>query len=122
MTEFQLVNDNGSFHGSMWCIEVLDGPYHGLVFQYDTIKLVDENGNTPENEDVPEGDLFISFNTITIKNPNKIELKDDMSEEIFGEILNKLFKEELSRMTLIDEEYVEEIDEPESTGTEESDT
>lgn len=121
MTEFQLVNDKGSFHGSMWCVEIMNGPYTGLVYQYDTIRLVDSKGNIVE-DDTPEEEMYVTFNTITIKNPNEVELTNEQSKQIFGEILNKLMTEEIDRMTLIDEDYVEEIDESESLNTEESDT
>lgn len=92
----------------MWCVEVLDGPYEGLIYQYDTIRLVDAQGNLVE-EDAEVDDTYISFNTITISNPKKVEQTDELSHEIFGEILNELVKTEFERMTLVDETNESEL-------------
>jgi len=89
LPKFELVECNDGFHDDHWCIEILDGEYAGLVYQYDTVKI--SEGETEEDGAV------LTFNTITVKNPNNADLTEENDKNILGNILVSIIQEQLEQ-------------------------
>ena len=83
--KYEVVECNEGYHDDHWCIHIHDGDYAGLVYQYDTVKI---------NESEQEG-AVLSFNTITIKNPNNVDLTLENEKNILGDILVNIIQEQL---------------------------
>jgi|SRR6056300_1385377 hypothetical protein len=85
--KFDLVEHGNSYHDNHWAIQVKEGAYEGVVFQYDTVSMKEE-----------EGELVITYNTITLDNPDNLDLKTDEFEGIMGEILTELIENHLKEL------------------------
>ena len=98
-TKYKLIDHPNGFHDEHWCVEIEEGTFKGVVYQYDTInfKETDENGD----------DAVLNFNTITVDNPNEEDLTDDEFSGIIGDILVKIIAE---RMDESEEEHKESKD------------
>jgi hypothetical protein len=86
-TKYKLIDHPNGFHDEHWCVEIEEGTFKGVVYQYDTInfKETDENGD----------DAVLNFNTITVDNPNEEDLTDDEFSGIIGDILVKIIAERM---------------------------
>ena len=82
MTQYNIIQHKDAFHEDLMCIEVEDGPFKGVVFQYDNLRL-------DEDED---DDAKVSFNFITVKNEQGLDLTSEDFIAILGEILNELLR------------------------------
>jgi hypothetical protein len=82
--KYSLVEHPNSFHNNHWAIKLEEGDYAGVAFQYDTVSFNEE-----------EGDMVLSFNTITLENPDKLNLTTDQFESIIGDILVGIIEENL---------------------------
>lgn len=101
-TTYQLVEHQNSFHDKHWSIEIMDGDYAGLVYQYDTVSVREQD----------DGQVVLDFNVINLESPQDIDLSEEKVSGIMGDILVELI-----------EQYLETQDvENGNTGTEESDT
>jgi len=87
--KYQLIEHDNSFHENHWAIQLEDGNYQGVVYQYDTVSFEENDTN---------GDVVLSFNTITLENPNELDLKTEEFESIVGSILTKIIEEHLENM------------------------
>jgi len=88
--KFELVENKNGFHDDHWCIKILDGDYAGLVYQYDTVKV----------EEDKDGDgAVLTFNTITVENPNNCDLTEENDKNILGNILVSIIQEQLEHMS-----------------------
>jgi len=88
--KFELVESKNGFHDDHWCIKILDGEYAGLVYQYDTVKVEEEE----------DGDgAVLTFNTITVENPNNCDLTKEQDKNILGNILVSIIQEQLEQMS-----------------------
>ena len=85
--KYQLIEHENSFHENHWAIRIEDGDYEGVMYQYDTVSINEE-----------EGDVVLSFNTITLENPNELDLTTSEFETILGDILTKVIEEQLEQM------------------------
>ena len=85
--KYQLIEHENSFHENHWAIRIEDGDYEGVTYQYDTVSINEE-----------EGDVVLSFNTITLENPNELDLTTSEFETILGDILTKVIEEQLEQM------------------------
>jgi len=85
--KFDLVEHKNSFHDNHWAILIQEGDYEGVSYQYDTVSINEEND-----------DVVLSFNTITIENPNELDLTTDEFESILGDILTSIIEEQLEQM------------------------
>jgi len=85
--KFEVVEHPNGFHDDHWCIKILDGEYAGLVYQYDVVKI---------GEDLDEdGSATLTFNTITVDNPNNCDLTEENDKGILGGILVNIIQEQL---------------------------
>jgi len=85
--KFEVIEHPNGFHDDHWCIKILDGDYEGLVYQYDVVKI-----DTELEED---GSANLTFNTITVDNPNNVDLTEENDKGILGGILVEIIKEQL---------------------------
>ena len=99
MIKYKLVDHPNGFHDEHWCVEIEEGTFKGVVYQYDTInfKELDEEGT----------DATLKFNTIMVSNPNEEDLTDEEFSGIIGDILVKIIAE---RMDESEEEHKESKD------------
>jgi hypothetical protein len=84
--KFELVECKNGYHDDHWCIKILDGDYAGLVYQYDTVKI---------NEEEDGDGAVLTFNTITVVNPNNCDLTEENDKGILGGILVNIIQEQL---------------------------
>jgi len=87
MTKYKLVEHANGFHDEHWCIEIEEGTFKGVVYQYDTINI---------EENVDGGDPVLQFNTITVANPNEEDLTDEEFSGIIGDILVEIISERMN--------------------------
>jgi len=80
--KYHTVDNEKSFHDDMWCIEILEGEYEGVIYQYDVINISDD--------DMENGKLNFSF--ITVENLNNLDLTTDKFKVIIGDILTELIE------------------------------
>jgi len=80
--KYELVEDPNGFHSKHWCIKVAEGDMEGVVYQYDTVSINEEGENAE-----------LKFNTITIDNPNHIDLTLESNVNIMGDILVSLIND-----------------------------
>lgn len=99
--KYDLVEHDNQFHNEHWCIEIQEGTFKGVIYQYDTVNIEE-----PEEED---GDAVLNFNTVTVSNPNDEDLTDEEFSGIIGDIL----------VEIISERMEEGVDEPDASNTEE---
>mgnify|MGYP000739277148 CR=1 FL=1 len=78
---FEVIQHDDAFHEDLQCIHITEGDFQGIVFQYDNIRL-EEFGDDPT----------VSFNFITVKNENNLDLTSDEFVSILSEILNDLLR------------------------------
>ena len=88
--KFQLIEHDNSFHDNHWAIKLEEGVYKDVVYQYDTVSF--EGG---ENEG---DDVVLTFNTITLDNPDKLDLTSEDFEVIISDILTEIIEEQLENM------------------------
>lgn len=86
--KYSLVEHDNNYYENHWAIEIKDGEYEGVVYQYDTVSF-DEEDN---------GDVILSFNTITLNNPKDLNLTSESFESILGEILTEIIEEQLEQV------------------------
>jgi hypothetical protein len=106
MTKYKLIDHPNGFHDEHWCVEIEEGQFKGVVYQYDTIHFKE----TKEGDDA-----VLNFNTITVENPNEEDLTDDEFSGIIGDVLVKIIEERL-------ENDLEEVNERNTSDTKESNT
>lgn len=81
---YSLIEHENSFHANHWALKIEEGDYEGVAFQYDTVSFNEE-----------DGDVVLSFNTITLDNPNQADLTSEEFESIVGNILVEIIEEQL---------------------------
>ena len=87
LTKYELIEHDNSFHENHWAIRIEDGEYEGVAFQYDTVSFTEENS-----------DIVLSFNTVTLDNPNNKDLKSEEFEGIIGGILTDIIEKNLEEL------------------------
>ena len=87
--KYNLVEHDDSFHDKHWSIQIDEGDYEGVVYQYDTVSF---------EESAENGDVVLNFNTITLENPNELDLTTSEFETIMGDILVSIIEEQLEQM------------------------
>lgn len=84
--KYELVETQKAFFDEHWCVKITEeGPYAGLIFQYDTIRI----------EETAEGEPEFHFSTIFVDNPNDVSNSNPELIRGFGEILVDLVEEYL---------------------------
>lgn len=85
--KYDLIEHDNSFHENHWAVRIEEGQYEGVAYQYDTVSIEEE-----------DGDVVLSFNTITLENPNELDLTTDEFESTIGDILVSIIEEQLEQM------------------------
>ena len=83
---YSLIEKEG-FHKDHWTIRVDEGLCEGLTYQYDAVKIIPQ-----EN---PEDGAVLEFNTITVDNPNNVDLTNPEVKDTLGDILVDIIKEHI---------------------------
>jgi hypothetical protein len=86
--KYELIEHENSFHENHWAVRIEEGEYEGVSYQYDTVSINEE-----------EGEVVLSFNTITLENPKELDLTSDKFESTIGDILVGIIEEQLEQMT-----------------------
>jgi hypothetical protein len=86
--KYELIEHDNSFHQNHWAIKLLEGEYEGVSYQYDTVSFNQE----------PDGSVVLSFNTITLENPNEVDLTNPEFETTIGDILVSIIEEQMEQM------------------------
>ena len=94
LPKYEIVEHPNGFHEDHWCIQINDGEYEGLVYQYDTVKIGEEDEN---------GEAALTFNTVTVANPNNVDLTEENDKGILGSVLVDIIQEQIERETTDDE-------------------
>lgn len=84
--KYELVEHKNQFHDNHWAIAIQEGTYEGVAYQYDTVSINEEGS-----------DVVLSFNTITLTNPNELDLTTDEFESIVGDILTSIIEEQMEQ-------------------------
>ena len=85
--KYELVEHPNGFHDKHWCIKICEGEYEGLVYQYDKVNFLEE-----------EGDTILKFNTITVENKDEHKLTGEPIQSIMGDILVEVIEERLNEV------------------------
>ena len=85
--KYSLVEHENSYHDNHWAVQIDNGKYANVVYQYDTVSINEE-----------EGELTITYNTITVSNPNDLDLKSEEFEGIMGEVITDLIETHLQEI------------------------
>ena len=88
--KFEVIEHPNGYHDDHWCIQIQEGEYNGLVYQYDVVKIGDEIDE--------DGSATLTFNTITVSNPNNVDLTEENDKGILGGILVEIIKEQLETL------------------------
>lgn len=88
----ELITHEKSMYDDHWSIRISEGPYQGVVYQYDTVSLETRNGD--------EDDVYLTFNTITLENPDNLNLTAQLFEDTVGDILTSIIEEHLESQNL----------------------
>lgn len=84
--EYSLMESDNAFHDEHWVVRLEEGKYEGVEFQFDTVSVSD--GDEPT----------LSFNWITLNNPNDLELTEEEFGTIIGDILVEMITEHLEQL------------------------
>jgi hypothetical protein len=85
---YELIAHPNSFHDDHWSIQINEGDYAGVAYQYDTVSIDTQDS----------GEVVLSFNTITLNNPDDADLKTPEFESIIGEILTEIIENHLKEL------------------------
>lgn len=81
--KFNVIQHDDAFHEDLMCIEILEGEYKDVIFQYDNLRLVEDS----------DEEASMNFNFITVKNEQNLDLTSEDFIAILGEILNELLRD-----------------------------
>lgn len=84
--KYSMIEHPNSFHEKHWTILIDEGDYQGVAYQYDTVSFKEEDN----------GDVVLTFNTVTLENPNKLDLYSEEFESIMGNVLTDLIEQHLA--------------------------
>ena len=82
LPKFNVIEHKDSFHEDLMCIEILEGDYSGVIFQYDNLRL----------EEKDDDDVQMHFKFITVKNEQGLDLTEEPFIDTIGAILNELLR------------------------------
>jgi hypothetical protein len=91
--EFELI-DHQDGDNDHWCIKIKDGEYKGLVYQYQTVSITEEQD---------ENGAVLKFKTAVVENQNNINLTNEKDRSIMGAILVNILDEQLENVKGTDE-------------------
>lgn len=77
MVKFQVIQHKEAFHENQACLEIQEGEYAGVVFQYDNVRI----------DEIDEEDAELHYNFITVENPNQLDLTSEGFTDITGKIM-----------------------------------
>jgi len=85
--KYKLVERDEAYHSDHWAIEVLEGELEGFVFQYDTVKFREEDGQG-----------ILDFEVLDVKNGEKVDVNNETTSNILGGILVDIIEQNMREM------------------------
>lgn len=85
--KYELVEHPDAYHDKHWAIKVLEGDLEGVVFQYDTVKFEEVNGQG-----------ILNFDVLNVENGEKVDTGDQVTSDILGGILVDIIEQQMREM------------------------
>jgi len=83
---YDVINHEKEFFKNQWCIRILEGTYANVIYQYDSIKVVEPFPSDDGSE------LNLEYNTIIIDNPYS---SDIIQEKEFADVISEILNEQI---------------------------
>lgn len=77
-----------------WCIKIKDGEYKGLIYQYQTVSITEEQD---------EDGAVLKFKTAVVSKPDDLNLTKEKDQSIMGAILVNILNEQFETVKAADE-------------------
>ena len=85
--KYELVTHDESYHDNHWAIKILEGDLEGVVFQYDTVKFREEDGQG-----------ILDFEVLDIEKGEMVDTNDQATSDILGGILVDIIEQHMREM------------------------
>lgn len=85
--KYELVTHDESYHDNHWAIKILEGDLEGVVFQYDTVKFREEDGQG-----------ILDFEVLDIEKGEMVDTNDQVTSDILGGILVDIIEQQMREM------------------------
>jgi hypothetical protein len=85
--KYELMSHDESYHDNHWAIKILEGDLEGVVFQYDTVKFREEDGQG-----------ILDFEVLDIEKGEKVDTNDQTTSDILGGILVDIIEQQMREM------------------------
>ena len=85
--KYDLVMDEEAYHDEHWSIKILEGDLEGVVFQYDTVKFREEDGQG-----------ILDFEVLDVQNGEKVDVNNEATSNILGGILVDIIEQNMREM------------------------
>ena len=82
--KYDLVEHSDAYHDKHWAIKILEGKLEGAIYQYDTVKFREEDGQG-----------ILDFEILKVENCEEIDLDDQETSDVLGGILVNIIEENL---------------------------
>jgi len=85
--KYELISHDEAYHTNHWAIKVLEGDLEGVVFQYDTVKFREEDGQG-----------ILDFEVLNVEKGELVDTNDQVTAEILGGILVDIIEQQMREM------------------------
>lgn len=85
--KYELVSHDESYHDDHWAIKIMEGDLEGVVFQYDTIKFREEDGQG-----------ILDFEVLNVEKGELVDTDDEATSEVLGGILVDIIEQQMREM------------------------
>lgn len=84
---YELVEHPDAYHDKHWAIKILEGDLEGVVFQYDTVKIREEDGQG-----------ILDFEVLNVEKGEMVDTDDQATSDILGGILVDIIEQQMREM------------------------
>lgn len=85
--KYELISHDDSYHDNHWAIKILEGDLEGVVFQYDTVKFREEDGQG-----------ILDFEVLNVEKGEMVDTNDQATSDILGGILVDIIEQQMREM------------------------
>ncbi len=85
--KYELVTNDDAYHDDHWAIKIMEGDLEGVVFQYDTIKFREEDGQG-----------ILDFEVLNVEKGEMVDTNDSATSDILGGILVDIIEQQMREM------------------------
>ena len=85
--KYELISHDESYHDDHWAIKIMEGDLEGVVFQYDTVKFREEDGQG-----------ILDFEVLNVEKGEMVDTNDQATSEILGGILVDIIEQQMREM------------------------